>query len=64
MAIATSWLALDIGGSTAMYSLIHGVVIDPFPYADVDRLISVRIQDPGGRSIGRYYGIDRFLEIA
>ncbi len=63
-AIAIGSLALGIGGSTAMYSVIHGVIIDPFPYADVDNLISVGVQDPGGRSNGGYYSIDQFLDIA
>jgi len=31
-AIAVGSLALGIGGSTAMYSVIHAVILDPFPY--------------------------------
>ena len=30
-AIAMGSLALGIGGSTAMYSVIHAVILDPFP---------------------------------
>ena len=63
-AITVGSLALGIGGSTAMYSVIYGVILNPFPYADVDRLIAVQIQDPGRRSNGGYYSIDQFLEIA
>ena len=40
-AIAIGSLALGIGGSTAMYSVIHAVILDPFPYKDPDRLMSV-----------------------
>ncbi len=36
-AIAIGSLALGIGGSTAMYSVIHAVILDPFPYRDPDR---------------------------
>ena len=40
-AIAIGSLALGIGGSTAMYSVIYAVILDPFPYQDPDRLMSV-----------------------
>jgi putative ABC transport system permease protein len=63
-AIALASLMLGIGGSTAMYTVIYAVILDPFPYKDVDHLMSVRIQDPGQRSNGSYYTIDQFLEIA
>src|SRR2546423_8937347 len=61
--IAIGSLALGIGGSTAMYSVIYAVILDPFPYKDPDRLMSVTVQgDRGGN--GSYYSIDQFLEIA
>jgi putative ABC transport system permease protein len=63
-AIAISSLALGVGGSTAMYSVIYGVILNPFPYKDVDRLVSVQVQDPGRGSNWNYYTIDQFLEIA
>src|SRR5580698_6887782 len=63
-AIAIASLALGIGGSTAMYSVIYGVILNPFPYKDVDRLVSVQVQDPGRGSNWSYYNIDQFLEIA
>ena len=47
-----------------MYSVIHAVVLDPFPKKDTDHLMSVHIQDAGQRSNGSYYTIDEFLEIA
>jgi putative ABC transport system permease protein len=63
-AIAVLSLALGIMATTAIYSVVHAVVIDPFPYKDVDNLMSVRVRDatrPGGRT---YYSTDQFLEIA
>ena len=39
-------LALGIMATTAMYSVIHAVVLDPFPYKDVDALMSVRVWNP------------------
>lgn len=61
-AIAVGSLALGIGGSTAMYSVIYGVILDPFPYKDPDRLMSVSVQ--GERGNFSYYTIDDFLDIA
>ena len=62
-AIAIGSLALGIGGSTAMYSVIHAVILDPFPYRDPDGLLSVTVQGQRGGN-GSYYRIDQFLEIA
>jgi predicted permease len=62
--VAVLSLALGIMATTAIYSVIHGVIVDPFPYRDVDRLMSVRVSDlgsPGGRTS---YSTDQFLEIA
>jgi putative ABC transport system permease protein len=61
--LAIASLALGIMATTAMYSVVHAVVIDPFPYKDVDRLMSIRVSDPegGGRT---YYTTDQYLEFA
>src|SRR5438552_18082469 len=45
-AIAILSLALGIMAATAMYSVIYGVVLNPFPYRDVDSLMSVKIWSP------------------
>jgi putative ABC transport system permease protein len=63
-AITVGSLALGIGGSAAMYSVIYGVILNPFIYKDVDRLVSVQVMDSRGRSNGSYYTIDQFVEIA
>src|SRR5215475_10796803 len=62
-AIAVGSLALGIGGSTAMYSVIYAVILDPFPYKDPDHLMSVTVQGQRGGN-GSYYSIDAFLDIA
>ncbi len=56
-------IALGIGAATAIFSVIHGVVIDPFPYRDVDSLMSVAIQAPNQRGFRTGYTVDQFLEI-
>ena len=45
----TLTLGLGIGVSTAMYSLVHAVVVRPLPYENADRLISVWETYPGWR---------------
>ena len=40
-------LATGIMATTAMYSVLHAVVLDPFTYKDVDRLMRVRVYKAG-----------------
>lgn len=62
--VAVLSLALGMMATTAIYSAVHAVVLDPFPYKDVDRLMSVRVASPG-QPFGRLgYSVDQFLEIA
>jgi putative ABC transport system permease protein len=57
-------LALGIGATTAMYSVIYAVLLDPFPYKDVAHLVSPMLREPGRRGYRTYYTIDQYLEIA
>lgn len=57
-------LATGIMATTAIYSVLHAVVLDPFPYKDVDQLMSVRVYDPAGRGGRLNYSVDQFLDIA
>jgi putative ABC transport system permease protein len=53
-AVAVITLALGIGASTAIFSVIDNILMEPFPYPDAQRFMSVQIHDaertePGGR---------------
>jgi putative ABC transport system permease protein len=57
--VAMVTLALGIGASTAIFSVIENVLMEPFPYPDAEHFVSVQIHDteqngPGGR--GGYSG--------
>jgi predicted permease len=41
-------LALGIGATTAVFSIIHAVLISPFPYAGADRMVRLTAEDPSG----------------
>jgi putative ABC transport system permease protein len=54
--IAVVTLALGIGATTAMFSVIDNVLLEPFPYAHQQRLFAIVIHNsasgqPGGRSM-------------
>jgi putative ABC transport system permease protein len=41
-------LALGIGATAAVFSVIYGVFIDPYPYAHSDRMFHLRLADKNG----------------
>jgi putative ABC transport system permease protein len=62
--LAIASLALGVMAVTAMYSVIYAVVLDPFPYKDVDSLTSIRVWSPQQRGSRTNYSTDQFLELA
>jgi predicted permease len=48
-------LALGIGATSAVFSVVYGVLINPFPYVGADRMMQVAIVDSAGRF--RYPGM-------
>lgn len=61
--IATLSLALGIGASSAIFSLIYAVLIDPYPYKNADRIIATTFTDKLGREGRMDYTIPDYLEI-
>ena len=62
--LAVLSLGLGIMAVTAIYSVLYAVVLDPFPYKDVDNLTSVRVSNAAARGGRTGYSTDQFLEIA
>ena len=48
-------LALGIGASSAVFSVIYAVLIDPFPYPGSDRIVELRLIDKAGND--RFTGL-------
>ena len=43
-------MALGIGATAAVYGVLYGVLVDPYPYRNADRTAFVTVVDNKGRS--------------
>jgi putative ABC transport system permease protein len=59
LAIAT--IALGIGAPTAMFSVLHAVVLQPLPYADPERIVSFRMESQGRRGSASFEALPATL---
>ena len=44
-------LALGIGATTAVFSVVYGILLDPYPYKDANRMVHVQLLDKDGRQM-------------
>jgi len=42
-------LMLGIGATTAMFSVVYGILLDPYPYKDNNRMVHIQLNDKNGR---------------
>jgi predicted permease len=48
-------LAIGVGATSAVFSVVYGVLIDPFPYVGAERMMQLALRDSAGRF--RYPGM-------
>ncbi|HKE21320.1 MAG TPA: ABC transporter permease [Bryobacteraceae bacterium] len=54
-ATAVLSLALGVGATSAVFSVIYAVLINPFPYPGAERIMQIAVKDKTG--VLRYYGL-------
>src|SRR5260370_24958194 len=60
-AVAVLSIALGIGATTAIFSVVYAVLIDPYPYRAADRIGQVRLTGKKARSRGIGYSKAQYI---
>ncbi len=62
-ATAVISLALGIGATTAVFSVIYAILMNPYPYAHTDRFMHMRLIDAEGKNRGFGLNSDQWHEL-
>jgi hypothetical protein len=49
--VAILSLGLGIGATTAVFSVVYGVLVNPYPYANADRMVHLTVQETKGNPL-------------
>ncbi|MCL4401299.1 MAG: hypothetical protein M1436_01360, partial [Acidobacteria bacterium] len=63
VAVAVLTIAIGVGATTSMFSVIYNVFIDPYPYRDPDRIVFFRSIDSEGHSLFATATFDKIREL-